>query len=105
MGGLAGHLGDRFRLIIGVWDAGTPHNELGVELSFCAQTSRMLGAEGAAPGYLFSVNPLRRQGRRQGDVAPGKYGCNPVRGSNNTSRISSTISSFSISNSHGSTLD
>ena len=35
----------------------------------------MLGGEGAAPGYLFSVNCLER--RRQGNVARGKFGCNP----------------------------
>ena len=56
-GGLVGHLADGFWLVVGAWDSGTPHNQLWVELSICVRTSRMVGGEGATPGYLFSVNP------------------------------------------------
>jgi len=35
----------------------------------------MLGGEGAALGYLFSVNRLER--RRQGNVARGTFGWGP----------------------------
>jgi len=59
MGDLAGHLADGFWLVVGSGDSGTRHNQLWVELNFCARTSRMLGGEGAAPGYLFSVNGFK----------------------------------------------
>jgi len=39
MGDLAGHLADGFWLVVGSGDSGTRHNQLWVELNFCARTS------------------------------------------------------------------